>query len=365
MKNIALYFYSISSSGGAERMICWLANGLSRCDFKVHLITLDKVGVSSFYSLDDSVSWLKLGVNPGLYDKFRRVRGLSNYLKDNHIYSLIGFVVSADKTVYAAAQLAHVKLIVAERNAPSMYDLRYSQWQKRIIFTLLRFSDSITTQSPSFIQSYPSYLRDKIVSIPNPVYPLERHARPDLAANGRFVLLAVSRLDEFQKSLLCLIDAFYQVSKAHEDWDLVVVGSGQDEALYRKRINDYQLDDRIKIFSEEKNVKKYYESSHLFVLPSRWEGFPNALAEALSAGLPAIGFEQANGVCDLISSETGWLAAGNKNTKSLALTLDIAMQDPVGRRYRGQNAISFIEQFKPDMQLRKWTELINNLSRKS
>lgn len=365
MVSVGLFFFRLSSSGGAERMICWLANALVSHGYSVCLFSLDDPGVSSFYELDPEVNWIKLGIRGGFGDKIRRTRLLVRYLKQYRIKTLIGFVISGDKTVYVAAKLAKTMLIVAERNAPSMYDIRYSPCQKRMFFFMMRFAERVTVQSARFISSYPPRLQQKIVAIPNPVLPALQYATPDLADNrGRYILLAVSRLDEIQKSLSCLIDAFALIAEGHPNWELHIIGGGPDEHLYQELITKYALQARITLVKEQTNINDYYVQSHLFVMPSRWEGFPNALAEAMASGLPAIGFSEASGVADLISDNTGWLVPGISDKNELAQVLTIAMAAPEKRKQKGLEAIKFMEQFSPEVQIKRWITLINELGNK-
>jgi glycosyltransferase involved in cell wall biosynthesis len=104
--------------------------------------------------------------------------------------------------------------------------------------------------------------------------------------------------------------------------------------------------------------------AHLFVIPSLWEGFPNSLAEAMSHGLPAVGFEGAAGVAELIGA-CGWLAKGLYDDQYLAGALEEAMKSPGERTRRGKLAADKMKQFSPSVQFDKWEALFNSLSEAS
>ena len=87
--------------------------------------------------------------------------------------------MSGDRTVYAAAKLAGVRLVAAERNAPAMYFLRYGFAQRMVSFFLLNFIDAIAVQLPEFVAGYPRRLRSRMRVIPNPVPPATAFAAPD------------------------------------------------------------------------------------------------------------------------------------------------------------------------------------------
>jgi GalNAc-alpha-(1->4)-GalNAc-alpha-(1->3)-diNAcBac-PP-undecaprenol alpha-1,4-N-acetyl-D-galactosaminyltransferase len=97
----------------------------------------------------------------------------------------------------------------------------------------------------------------------------------------------------------------------------------------------------------------------LIAIPSRWEGFSNALAEAMAHGLPAVGFRGAPGVAQLISDgETGWLAEGQDDAKTLAKVLDEAMADGAERARRAANGIGMMARYTPEAQFDRWANLI-------
>lgn len=98
-------------------------------------------------------------------------------------------------------------------------------------------------------------------------------------------------------------------------------------------------------------------------MPSRWEGFPNALAEALAHGLPAVGFSECAGVNSLIQSgKNGLLASGNNDPMTLAKALQQLMASPDNRRDMGQEAIETVALYKPDAVFDQWERLFLEVS---
>lgn len=362
---ITLFFFRISSSGGAERSICWLANELVVRGFVVFLVTLDDPSACSFFKLHNSVNWIKLGFRPGIIGKVLRLIGLVKILKKNKSRVLIGFVISADKVIYAAAKITRVKLIVAERNAPSMYELRYNFFQKIIIFKFLQLADCIIVQLPVYIKQYPKNLWSKIECIHNSIDIPKNFSTPQKPnKDGRYVLLAVSRFEFFQKRLNLLINAFATIQKSNPLWDLIIVGEGSKSYDMECQIKQLNLTDRIQLKSAKLIVADAYLTANLFAIPSRWEGFPNALAEAQSYGLPAIGFANACGVSDLIgSNESGWLVdVSDNDLDAYAMSLNEAMAQNDERRIRGLLAKEKMTKYSSHNQVAKWISLINSLA---
>lgn len=365
---VALFFYRLGDScGGAERIICALANSLYECGFPVHLISWDNINSRTFFPLNQGINWHRLGFRNGLLDKFRRCFSLLKLLNDAGIRALVGFVMSGDKSVYTAAKLAGIRLIVAERNAPSMYYLRYNRFRRWITFIFLHLADRITVQFPEFTKGYPVSLRNRIEVIPNPVNVTSRYSRPDMPnAHGRYTLLAVSRLDNVQKRLDCLLRAFARISSLQPKWDLRIVGDGSGKNALRQLAKELGLLGRVYWDPSLTDIFEVYIQSNLFVMPSLWEGFPNALAEALSHGLPAIGFSQAAGVASLIEDgRTGWLAKGLDDELELARVLNQAIMDGKERSRRGALAVESMAAYVPDVQFERWARLLNRLAGKN
>lgn len=361
--SVALYFYHLGGVGGAQRMVSLLADALAARGFEVHLVSWDPVDAESFYRANCSVTRHRFGYHKGWVDKARRALSLARLLRRERIQVLVGFVMSGDKTIYAAAKLAGVHLIAAERNAPEMYHLRYGRAKRWLNFSLLHFVDRITVQMPEFACGYPSSLQGRIEVIPNPV-PIPRgRAEPSrLGRNGRFTLLAVSRFDGVQKRLDRLVGAFARIAAAHRDWDLRIIGDGPERTNLRRLAGELGLGTRVKFEPTASDIFNAYVEAHLFAIPSLWEGFPNALAEAMSHGLPAVGFEGASGVAQLIEDgESGWLAKGLDDEVMLATALNQAMSNPAERFRRGQIAARSMAAYAPEVQFDRWTTLLETL----
>lgn len=139
---------------------------------------------------------------------------------------------------------------------------------------------------------YQNYLNLNSIRIYNPL--TLKPGKPARKENKRF--LAVGRFVYLHKGFDILIKAFYLFTKHNKDWILDIVGEGPEEELYRSLIVQYHLENRIYIHPFTKNIQQYYSAASIYILSSRWEGFPLVLIEAMSHGLPII-------TSDIISSK--------------------------------------------------------------
>lgn len=198
------------------------------------------------------------------------------------------------------------------------------------------------------------------VCIPNVVPRWDRQA--DLAApRDRHTILHVGRLDEKQKRQHLLIEAFADLAEDFPDWDVEFWGAEQESHVYtdrlHRRIEALGLTGRIRLMGETDRIEDVYPRGDLFCFPSPSEGFGLALGEAMSAGLPAIGFRSCQAVSALITDgETGLLA--DDGVAGLAAALRRLMADRDLRIAMGQKARAAMAAYAPDRIWDRWEALL-------
>lgn len=365
---ICLYFQSIKNAGGAEKKLCELSNYLSRIGYEVHLVTLDEPNTISFYALDKNINWHSTYYGSKGNNLLFKLKKIAYFIRIFNKYSidvLIGFVMSGDKTLYLAATIARVKIIVAERNSPIMYQHLFSKFTRYGIWIWMHLANKITIQNEGYLSLYPSSLVKRLYVIPNSVVIPEKIARPEIPdVNNRFRILAVQRLNFIQKRPDLILKAFSLISEKVPLWDLYMLGDGSDDEIgkFKNLIIEYGLADRVKIISAEINVAEYYLNSNLFVTATLWEGFPNALAEAMSFGLPAIVFGGIPGVSDFIDGG-GWVVKSSGCSVDLSKTILEAINSPEKRALRGRIARKKMKSFPESLQMNRWKSVLKEINK--
>ena len=138
-------------------------------------------------------------------------------------------------------------------------------------------------------------------------------------------VVAVGRLER-QKGHDLLLRAF-AASEAAAGHALVIIGRGQREAELRALAARLGLADRVRFVAFTDNPWSWVKRAKLFVFPSRWEGFPNALGEALACGTPALATDCRFGPGELIRHDvSGWLVPP-EDVGALAAALDRLLAD--------------------------------------
>ena len=145
---------------------------------------------------------------------------------------------------------------------------------------MLRQLDQTIVLSKDDARKYPFPTR--VIYNPLTLQP----GRPSTGTSKKF--LAVGRFSYRHKGFDLLIDAFYLFAQHNQEWTLDIVGEGPEEALYRQKIADYHLEDRICLHPFTNHIQDYYSEAQIYVLSSRWEGFGLVLVEAMAHGLPVV-----------------------------------------------------------------------------
>lgn len=305
---VAIYFASLSGiGGGAEKQLLKLAESMSQKGHEVHAITWDRKDAQAFYKIPKPVVWHKLGTSSGKLDKLTRLRVLISVLKRHRIQTFIGFVMANNKILMLSCLLTGVKIIAAERNGPSMYWIKEGLIYRWMAFISLWFCKAIVLQFNDFKEKYPWFLQSKIFIIHNPIFAPKTRGLTQNQGQLKRRLIFVGRLELQQKQPDMLISAFSQFSKVKKEWNLRIIGDGPAKNFLQSKIIQEGLNNRVKIIPSKVDLAEEYLNSDLLVIPSRWEGCPNVLTEAMSHGLPAIGFA-VDGVKQLIvDGETGYL----------------------------------------------------------
>jgi glycosyltransferase involved in cell wall biosynthesis len=174
--------------------------------------------------------------------------------------------------------------------------------------------------------------------------PLDRHvARAALGiADDTRVVVWHGRVEIDCKGLDLLLDAWEQlcVARPHARLQLLLVGSGRDHDALNRRIaslpaDSVRWDDR---WVRDRNVIwRYLSAADIAVLSSRREGFPVAVVEAMTCGLPVVA-TNVSGVIDALGDELAGVVVPPEDAPALAAALGRLLDDDPLRRELGQRA---------------------------
>jgi glycosyltransferase involved in cell wall biosynthesis len=181
-------------------------------------------------------------------------------------------------------------------------------------------------------------------------------------ADEHFRVLFVGRLSE-QKDPLILIDAFQQLPcDIREKATLTLVGEGPLRPTIEQQIAKYQLQQQVTLSGQIDDISSLMQQATILVLPSRWEGMPNVVLEAMANGLPVVA-TCVDGTCDLINDgHTGWLVPP-QSRHMLSNAMTDALSNPAKRRQFASNSLKLIsDQFTWMAVIDRYDSLLRSLS---
>lgn len=380
-RRLGLFMHAITS-GGAERVMTTLANAWAQRGWEIHLVTLDDGKPAPFYPLDPQIHHHPLGVTrrsatslavearigPGggiewlrrskvgtLWNLLRRLRTIRQALRDLPVEAIISFIDQTNVMAILALAGTGRPLIVSERIDPAHHRIGW-------FFATLRaltypFADRLVVQGPRIRDRFRGPVRRRIRIIPNPVPIPALRAEPGRPVNGRFTLAAVGRLVP-QKGFDLLLQAFGTLAALHPDWDLKIYGEGPERGNLEFRVSEAGLGGRVSMPGAIQNLSQDLANAHLFVLSSRFEGFPNALCEAMALGLPCVAFDCPSGPSEILRSGLDGLLVPPGDTAGLVSALDQCMGDLDLRCRYGIRAMEVVDRFSLDRIRAQWEDCL-------
>jgi glycosyltransferase involved in cell wall biosynthesis len=330
-----LFVIKALGTGGAERVFTEVCANLAESGHEIRVVTFDSPGTRPFYPLPTTIDFIPLGIGDsarptGLIELMKRSVSLRRQLKEFRPVALVAFMHSSYVPAALASVRTNVPIVASEHIVFDHYAKRPID---RVMIRLCTPAlTAITAVSETMRATFPEIMRRKMVVIPNPVTPAFSN-RPDLDESR--TILAVGRLEE-QKDHRTLIAAFASVAQDYPDWRVRIVGEGRLRTKLQRQIDGLRLGDRIELPGLIADIAAEYEQAGIFVMPSRYESFGLATAEALAHGVPAVGFDDCAGTNELIRNDkNGLLLNGQDRIGALASGLRQLMDSSDLRRRLG------------------------------
>jgi glycosyltransferase involved in cell wall biosynthesis len=147
------------------------------------------------------------------------------------------------------------------------------------------------------------------------------------------------------------------VAPQHPGWTLRVYGAGEDEQLLKQQAHRLDIDGSVEWMGRTSDVPGALQGASVFAQPSRAEGFPLTLLEAMVTGLPCVAFDVAPGVREIIKDGEDGLLAQPGNIQAFARQLGVLMGDQQLRDTMGRRAAENIQRFSADTIVKRWEDL--------
>ncbi|WP_434063682.1 glycosyltransferase family 4 protein [Paenalcaligenes faecalis] len=357
--------------GGAERVAVDLSAYWQRLGYRVSLVT-QMPKKTDVYTVPEGVHRYVMGTAHdsgggwrGAIANWRRVRRLRKLIKKHKPDCVLGMMTTASILSVMAANGLPCRVIVSEHTHPPMQKLpdawlRLRRWAYPRAHAVV----ALTSGTGRWIQDH--IPGSRVVIIPNAVrWPLQKQEPiipvPDKA--DRFRLLAVGRLHPV-KGFDLLIQAFTLLASYFPDWDLVILGEGDERAALQKQIDEANLTSRISLLGRVGNMDDWYKQADMYVLSSRAEGLSNTLLEAMASGLPVVAMDCDTGPREIIRDNIdGILVNPPENPDALAAHLSDLMARPLKRTALSRRAVDVRDRFSVPIVMAQWERLLPKIKK--
>ncbi len=365
-------------SGGAERVLTTLANAWAASGADVTILTFDSGRARPFFALHDNVALGGLDLRSNtthilhaIVANARRIAVLRRAIRQRAPDVVIGFMDATNVLTLIATRGLAVPVVVSDR----IDTARYSSgaiWDRlrRVTYPL---ADRIVVQTQAAFDRLPERERRAAVVIANPVVvpakggasPASLMARPPTAEgpDGRphRKVLAMGRLTN-QKGFDLLLRAFAMVAPRHPDWSIEIYGEGPERERLEALRRTLELNGRVALPGVTADPFGRMASADLFVLSSRFEGFPNVLCEAMACGLPVVAFDCPHGPREIIRDGVDGVLVEAESADRLADALSRLIEDEGERQRMAVRAPDVVHRFGLEKALRDWETVFADLT---
>lgn len=312
-KALLSIFLPALGGGGAERVSTILANTLAEMGHSVDLVLAEAKG-PHLESVDSTVNVIDLRAGRVMSS----IPALVKYLRSRQPQALLATLDHACVAALIATRLSgcDIRVVLRLANVLSTSIAQSRVIRSRFVLSplikllyrradkVIAVSHGVATDAMRFAAIPPERL--VVINNPVPTDQIQRLTRESVELPWIFdpnepVVLAVGRLSP-QKDFLTLIRAFARVRATRNDARLVILGEGEQREEIERLVAELGLKPHVSLPGFVKNPYAYMARAAVFVLSSRWEGFPNVLVEAMAVGVPVVATDCMAGPAEILEN---------------------------------------------------------------
>ena len=356
MKSVFFITNSLSY-GGAQKMLCFLANELDQRGYSVTVLNL----------LDNKEDAGRLNKNIRVIDihtthirYLDRVQQLAKIIRKTQSLRpdiIISFTFKPNYLATIAGKVLNIPVIISERCDPSReYELK---GRSRVYWNIINRADGGVFQTVGAMRLYSQRMQQRGTVIPNPIV-LEEPVIHQVKADHRpQSIVSVGRLSNRQKRYDVMLKAFSIFESKHSGYTLTLYGSGEDEGDIRKWIADLGLEHSVFLPGKTDQPLQKMDEADVFLMTSDYEGISNALLEAMAIGMPAVVTDcSPGGARMLIQNRENGLIVPCGDAQKIAHALEELTGDPQLMAKCSSNARKVLMDYHPDAIIERWIKYI-------
>jgi glycosyltransferase involved in cell wall biosynthesis len=296
-------------SGGADNVTLRLLELFDRDKYEISLALMKSEG-ELFLQIPNDIKVISLNKSSLYFTVLPLIR-LYDSKKYDVVYSTSSGMSIPVLIAKWVAQRNEVITVVSERS--SLERRRHSTGKNRLIFKLkswlTRKADYVAVVSDALgkeVIKYTGINEAKVVRCYNPIVPenlvklKSEVIGSEMFSSNKDKIVAIGRLEKV-KNIGLLIDSFGDIE--NENAELHILGVGSQKEILQQKVNQSDLSNKVFFHSFQDNVFKFLSKASVFVLPSKFEGMPGALIQAMATGCACIASDCYTGPSELINHD--------------------------------------------------------------
>ncbi|MEO7217058.1 MAG: glycosyltransferase family 4 protein [Gemmatimonadaceae bacterium] len=345
-------------AGGAERVLTVMANWWVAEGHHVTILTLQET--TSFFPLDSRVHVTSVATVPahsrsGFVAAVRRVFRLRSTVLECRSDVVLSFIDIANVHAILATVGCGIPVIVSERTDPNHHRLG-------LVWSVLRrmtypMATRVVVQSEEVSRAF-AYIANRVTVIPNPIAAVS--PPEDGAPSVDVDVVAIGRLSR-EKGFDLLLEAIAKASRSTVLVTARIWGDGPEIQSLQQQARRLGIASQVSFPGRTTAPIAELRRGRVVVLPSRYEGFPNVLGEAMAAGCPCIAFDSSSGPRLLIDHRVDGVLVPPEDPDALATAISDAIADPEGCARMAGNAVNVARRYSVRSVMAQWDAVLRSV----
>lgn len=354
------------SGGGAARVASILTRHWTDIGYEVHLVTFETAGTTPAYKLSSKIILHQISKphsQPGLsfaFTNFSRIASVRKIIRKARPHAVIAFLLEANVVSLIASAGLRIPVIISERNHPAFHKISLL---KQVIRSLsYRYAARLCVQTAEIRDWFRNHLGVDSAVIANPVDP--PNVASSIEPRPRNRIVSLGRLEP-QKAYADLINAFASIQNFAPQWNLTIFGEGSERRNLERLLDTLDLRGRVLLPGTTSDPARELGTAELFVLPSAYEGYPNALLEALANGLCVIATDCPGASSEILGQGQYGVIVPPNDVQALASAMLQVITNTALRSKYAQRAHHAVSHLAPRAIALQWLREIDSCREKT